>query len=84
MTKREKELIDQGWEKRFIASEPRLSEAIELYESMGFDVFLEPLSCEEELKRDSCENAGCTACYGVADKERYRIIFTKASASSQG
>ena len=39
----------QGWEKRFIADEPRLSEMKELYESIGFDVLLEPLPPKEEL-----------------------------------
>jgi hypothetical protein len=76
MTGREQELKDQGWEKRFIANEPRLSEAVELYESIGFDVLLEPLPDEDELKKGSCEASGCTACF-QADKERYRMIFTR-------
>jgi hypothetical protein len=40
MTRREEELISLGWEKRFVADEPRLSEMTELYESIGFDVLL--------------------------------------------
>lgn len=76
MTEREQELKDQGWERRFIASGSRLSEAAELYESLGFEVLLEPLPDEEELLKGSCETSGCTACF-QADKDRYRIIFTK-------
>jgi hypothetical protein len=77
MTNREEKLKGQGWEKRFVASEPRLSEAVDLYESIGFDVLLEPLPDDEELKKGGCGTSGCTACFET-DKERYRIIFTKA------
>jgi hypothetical protein len=74
--KREEELITAGWEKRFVACEPRLSEAVELYRDIGFEVRLEPLPDKEDLEESSCEASGCTACFDV-DRERYRIIFTK-------
>ncbi|HAR95289.1 MAG TPA: hypothetical protein DCR97_04920 [Deltaproteobacteria bacterium] len=77
MTEREAILKDQGWEKRFIACEPRLSEAVELYRSIGFDVLLEPLPGEKGLHKGDCSATGCTACF-EADRERYRIIFTRA------
>ena len=77
MTKREEELGAEGWERRFVASEPRLSEAVELYQSIGFDVLLDPLPTEEELKGGGCEESGCTACFDV-DRERYKIIYTRA------
>lgn len=76
MREREEILKDQGWEKRFIASEPRLSETVELYQSIGFDVLLEPLPEKNELEKDECSASGCTACF-EADKERYRVIFTR-------
>jgi hypothetical protein len=79
MTKREEELEGLGWEKRFIADEPRLSEMKELYESIGFEVLLEPLPSKEEL--DACAESGCTACLD-ADPERYRIIYTRARDAS--
>lgn len=41
-TPREKELEKQGWIRQFTTAEPRLSEAIELYKSLGFEVHLEP------------------------------------------
>ena len=46
---REEELVGLGWTRRFIACEPRLSESVELYESLGFEVLLEPLPgpCEQ-------------------------------------
>jgi hypothetical protein len=76
MTKREQELTDGGWERRFIASEPRLAEAVELYESIGFEVLLDPLPSDEEMEGAGCEEKGCTACFEL-DRERYRIIYTR-------
>jgi hypothetical protein len=76
MMKREEELASRGWEKRFMADEPRLSEMKELYESIGFEVLLEPLPPKEELA--ACAREGCTACLDV-DPERYRIIYTRAA-----
>ncbi len=77
MTRREEQLLAEGWERRFIASEPKLAEAVQLYEEIGFDVLLELLPTEEELKGAGCEESGCTACFDV-DRERYRIIYTRA------
>jgi hypothetical protein len=76
MTKREEELAAEGWERRFVAAEPRLSEAAELYQSIGFDVLVEPLPTEENLESAVCEEKGCTACFDV-DKDRYKIIYTR-------
>jgi hypothetical protein len=77
--KREDQLGKAGWERRFIACEPRLSEMVEMYEEIGLEVHLEPLPAKEELKSEeteSCTDKGCTACFDV-DSERYRIIFTR-------
>jgi hypothetical protein len=76
MTKREEQLLAEGWERRFIANEPRLAEAVQLYQEIGFDVLLEPLPTDEELKGAGCEESGCTECFDV-DRERYRIIYTR-------
>ena len=53
------ELEAEGWTRRFVASEPRLSESVAIYEEAGFDVHLEPLpkeptceSCAEEGEQD--------------------------------
>jgi len=81
--KREEKLIRAGWEKRFVACEPRLSEMVEMYREIGFEVCLEPLPAKEELEAEaasSCEEKGCTACFDD-DPERYRIIFTRRSGA---
>jgi hypothetical protein len=77
--KREEELINAGWERRSIACEPRLSEMVEMYEEIGFEVRLEPLPAKEDMEQEgstTCADSGCTVCFDV-DRERYRIIFTK-------
>jgi len=75
MNRREEELVNLGWEKRFLADEPRLSEMKEMYESIGFEVLLEPLPGKEELA--GCAESGCTECMDL-DPGRYRTIYTRA------
>ena len=63
------ELESQGWVKQFTADEPRLSEAVEEYQNLGFEVHLEPL--------DPLEMAGeCTRCL-MASCDRYQVIYTR-------
>ena len=69
---RQAELEAQGWEARFIADEPRLSEAVELYESLGMEVHLEP------VRPGSAE---CTACMEECP-ERFKMIYTRRKAGS--
>ena len=64
---REEELRKEGWEKRFTIDEPRLSEAVEQYKEIGFEVLVEPVDT------DSFE---CTSCFtGVSD--RTKTIYTR-------
>jgi hypothetical protein len=74
--KRDEELDAAGWEKRFVACEPRLSEMVDTYKEIGFEVLLEPLPPKDEMDAESCEESGCMACFN-ADRERYRIIYTR-------
>lgn len=81
--KREEDLIRDGWERRFVACEPRLSEMVELYQSIGFEVRLEPLPTKEEAEAEGgCAESGCTVCLD-ADSDRYRIIFTRGAESRE-
>jgi hypothetical protein len=75
------ELEKQGWVKQFIANEPRLSEAVDLYRESGFDVHLEPLPKGQEC--DTCagtekrkEQAECRVCF-EGFEDQYKIIFTR-------
>jgi hypothetical protein len=66
---RHEQLIIEGWSRRFIYDEPRLSEAKELYESMGLEVRLEPV-IPDELED------GCDTCITAAP-ERYKVLYTR-------
>jgi hypothetical protein len=46
-----------------------LSESVELYKSLGFEVLLEPLPADPEDEE-------CRTCL-EADPDRYRIIYTR-------
>ena len=64
---REEELRKEGWEKRFTADDPRLTEAIEMYKELGFEVHLEPVDASSEE---------CTNC--LTDfTARYKTIYTR-------
>jgi len=64
---REEELKIQGWEKRFTIDKPRLSEMVEQYKELGFEVLLEPVDLSSEE---------CTSCIAV-DPKRYKTIYTR-------
>ena len=56
-----------GWTRRSVLDELRLSEVVDLYEELGFEVMLRPVS-KEELGEE------CTDCL-LAEPERYRIVY---------
>jgi hypothetical protein len=64
---REQQLKKEGWEKRFTIDEPRLSEMVEQYKELGFEVLLEPVDLSSEE---------CTSCIAV-DPKRYKTIYTR-------
>ena len=66
--KTHQQLVAEGWEKRFIIEEPRLSECMELYESMGFEVCLLPL--------DEATATECDICF-EGHQFKYKIIYTR-------
>ncbi len=69
MTTKEQELVAKGFEKRTIYDEPRLSEIVEMYEEMGYEVHLEPFDVNLET--------GCQECMKL-DPTRYKVIYTRA------
>ena len=44
---REKKLEKEGWVKQTTIGEPRLSEIVQLYRSLGYEVHLEPIKLDE-------------------------------------
>ena len=74
-SKSEDELIKEGWTRRFVATEPRLSEMVELYQSMGYEVRLEPLppvDCDSTNE----EPGECRECF-KGFEDQYKIIYTR-------
>ena len=82
MSKRENELKKEGWQKRFVAEEPRLSEMVEMYQETGYEVHLEPVSAVEELDEGSNECQECRICFEGAE-DRYQVIFTRPQAGDE-
>ena len=76
-------LEQQGWHRQFVAAEPRLSEAVEMYRELGFQVHLEPLPAPEKTSNEQRQNTSkkCRACF-EGSEDRYRIIFTKPAEDS--
>ncbi len=63
------ELKEAGWVQKFAACEPRLSEAIELYESIGLEVLLDSVT-PGEIEGE------CKVCYEIAP-DGYKTIYTR-------
>lgn len=68
------ELESQGWQRCFVADEPRLSEAIATYRELGFDVRLVPVPLESDA---------CTECMKAAP-DQFRLIYTRRLAEGPG
>ena len=75
-------LESQGWHRRFVAEEPRLTEAVEMYKELGFQVRVEPLPTQEKGQCDPAkeDETACRVCFSGATN-RYGIIFTKSAES---
>lgn len=68
MMSREQELVRDGWVKRTTYDEPRLTEMVELYTELGFEVHLEPFSPADEPQ--------CAECMKAAPVQ-FRTIYTR-------
>jgi hypothetical protein len=66
--KRSEQLTLEGWEKRATYDEPRLSEMLEMYKEIGFEVLLEPFDADAE--------PGCAVCMKESP-QNYKTIYTR-------
>lgn len=64
----------EGWTRRFTAIGPRLKEAVELYQSLGYEVRLGPAGAGEDEIRIS---DGCEGCFVVT---LARTVYTRQAA----
>jgi len=72
---RHRQLLEEGWVRRFTAEEPRLSEMKELYESMGIEVLIEPGMPEDDEQCRSCLDA-------EGFERRYKTIYTRGTEAT--
>jgi len=70
----EERLKRKGWTRQFTTDEPRLSEAVELYRSLGYEVHLEPATFNKE-------NETCKSCI-QADCRRYKTIYIRRKVAT--
>ncbi len=68
---KEEELKKEGWIRQFVTDEPRLSEAVDLYRELGYEIHLEDATMDEV-------NQICANCL-PADCRNYKIIFIRKS-----
>ena len=76
-------LEKEGWTRRFVADEPRLSEAVEVYKQAGFEVCLQSFrsdgrecaTCPGEEKSDQ-DGKECRVCF-AGSEDQFKIIFTR-------
>jgi len=66
---RAKELAKEGWVKQTTIGEPRLSEIVELYKSLGYEVRLEPVKLDE-LDEE------CRRCY-ESEVDRVKTVYVR-------
>lgn len=70
-TKIDRKMLEQeGFEKRGIYDEPRLSEILQMYKELGFEVLV--VDYERSLDSD------CSLCLEEAqDNTRYKVVYTR-------
>ena len=68
---REETLTEQGWTRQSTNDEPRLSELVQLYRDIGYEVHLEPFHPEEE--------PGCSECLKMS-ADRFKTIYVKKTS----
>lgn len=65
--KSEQQLRSEGWQRCFIAEEPRLSESVETYEDLGLEAITMPVRATD---------GECTSCM-TAEPGRFHVIYTR-------
>lgn len=70
-------LEGEHWIRRFTAFGSRLSEAVELYRGLGFEIRLEPAEPQEEVT----DGSGCAQCFVMS---LARTIYTRPLTADAG
>jgi hypothetical protein len=80
-TKQADDLKKHGWTRQFVAAEPRLTEAVQLYQTIGYEVHLESVTPENAI--ESADDESCTVCF-EGDEDQYKIIYTRPKKETPG
>ena len=67
---------------QFVAEEPRLSEMVEMYRSIGNEVRLEPVLAGEKAEDDGCGE--CRVCFEGQPEGKYMEIYTRPQPGKEG
>jgi len=65
-------LVKEGWERRSILDEPRLSEVVQMYRDMGLQVKVVELDPKLLIACDTCLTGA---------KENYKVVYTKGTVT---
>ena len=75
------QLLAEGWKRQSVTGEPRLSEAVELYQSLDLEVLLVPVHQESD---GAGSGGGCTKCFTSDEAPgRYQVIYTRPRGSGK-
>ena len=66
---RDERLASEGWRKKFTCDADRVDEFVEMYESIGFEVRVEPVFSDDP-------DLTCQICFG-GNRESYKTIYTR-------
>ena len=61
-------LEEDGWTRQTVMDEPRLSELVDFYKELAFEVVCLPVESDPV-------GAGCDVCF--YDREKYKVIYTR-------
>jgi hypothetical protein len=75
--KAHRDLESQGWQRRFSAQEPRLSEMKDLYESLGLEVTILDGGIPDD-------DQDCTGCFDLeGSNDLYKTIYTRGEITGE-
>ena len=71
----EADLLRQGWRKQTTLGEPRLTEIVESYRSLGYEVYVQEFRSE----------GGCTTCFDAGQEmgQAYGTIYIRGREGGQ-
>lgn len=80
-------LAQQGWVLRTTIGEPRLSEVVENYRAMGYDVHVEYFGTIRADASTSVDGESCTTCFDAADRsvasQAWGSVYVRAGQAPQ-